>query len=133
MLDNEEIDKINILNASIKAMHLALSALKVKPKHIVVDGNRFKNYENIAHTTVVKGDGKYANIAAASVLAKTYRDDFMQKIHNEFPAYDWKTNKGYPTVKHRKAIAQKGTSPYHRLTFRLLPQQIKTRKIKKNA
>jgi ribonuclease HII len=144
MLDNEEIDKINILNASIKAMHLALSALKVKPKHIVVDGNRFKNYGNIAHTTVVKGDGKYANIAAASVLAKTYRDDFMQKIHNEFPAYDWKTNKGYPTVKHRKAIAQKGTSPYHRLTFRLLPQQmelpfeqhitqIKTRKIKKNA
>jgi ribonuclease HII len=144
MLDNEEIDKINILNASIKAMHLALAALKVKPKHIVVDGNRFKNYGNIAHTTVVKGDGKYANIAAASVLAKTYRDDFMQKIHNEFPAYDWKTNKGYPTVKHRKAIAEKGTSPYHRLTFRLLPQQmelpfeqhitqIKTRKIKKNA
>lgn len=144
MLDNEEIDKINILNASIKAMHLALSALKVKPKHIVVDGNRFKNYGNIAHTTVVKGDGKYANIAAASVLAKTYRDDFMQKIHNEFPAYDWKTNKGYPTIKHRKAIAEKGTSPYHRLTFRLLPQQmelpfeqyitqIKTRKIKKNA
>lgn len=144
MLDNEDIDKINILNASIKAMHLALAALKVKPKHIVVDGNRFKNYGNIAHTTVVKGDGKYANIAAASVLAKTYRDDYMQKIHNEFPAYDWKTNKGYPTVKHRKAIAEKGTSPYHRLTFRLLPQQmelpfeqhitqIKTRKIKKNA
>ena len=144
MIDNNEIDKINILNASIQAMHLALSKLVIKPKHIVIDGNRFKNFENIAHTTVVKGDGKYANIAAASILAKTYRDDFMQDIHNEFPDYDWKTNKGYPTLKHRKVIADKGTTPYHRLTFRLLPQQmelpfestkkvVKTPKIRKNA
>jgi ribonuclease HII len=144
MLDNHEIDRINILNASIKAMHLALSELTLKPLHIVVDGNRFKKFENIAHTTVVKGDGKYANIAAASILAKTYRDDYMLRIHEEYPLYDWKSNKGYPTIKHREAIAAKGTSPYHRLTFRLLPQQpelpfdqptqsIKTRKIKKNA
>lgn len=144
LLDNYEIDKINILNASIKAMHLALTKLKVKPQHIIIDGNRFKAFENIPHTTVVKGDGKYANIAAASVLAKTYRDDYMQNIHEEFPAYDWKTNKGYPTFKHRNAIAKNGASPYHRLTFKLLPQQMeipfepyklidKSRKIKKNA
>jgi ribonuclease HII len=144
MLTNDEIDKINILNASIKSMHLALAKLSVTPEHIVVDGNRFKNYKNIEHTTVVKGDGKYANIAAASILAKTYRDDFMQKIHEEFPVYDWKTNKGYPTIKHRKAIAENGVSPYHRLTFKLLAHQmeipfetyksnIKPRKIKKNA
>ena len=144
MLDNTEIDKINILNASIKAMHLALQQLKTKPQHIVIDGNRFKKFENIAHTTVVKGDGKYANIAAASVLAKTYRDDYMFKIHEEFPAYDWKTNKGYPTLKHRKVIAESGITPYHRVTFRLLAKQlelpfeqkkntIKSRKIKKNA
>lgn len=144
MLDNSEIDKINILNASIKAMHLALAQLKVKPQHIIIDGNRFKKYENITHTTVVKGDGKYANIAAASILAKTYRDDFMHKIDAEFPAYDWKTNKGYPTINHRKVIADKGISPYHRLTFKLLSQQmeipfepikkiVKSRKIKKNA
>lgn len=144
MLDNHEIDRINILNASILAMHHALAKLTVKPQHIVVDGNRFKRYEKIAHTTVVKGDGKYANIAAASVLAKTYRDDFMHQIHEEFPAFDWKKNKGYPTLKHREAIAVQGTTPYHRLTFRLLPEQIelpfeekimivKPRKIKKNA
>jgi ribonuclease HII len=144
MLDNVEIDKINILNASIKSMHLALNKLKIKPQHIIVDGNRFKKYENIAHTTVVKGDGKYANIAAASILAKTYRDDYMHKIHEEFPAYDWKTNKGYPTLRHRKVIAENGTTPYHRLTFRLLAKQlelpfeqkknsIKSRKIKKDA
>lgn len=144
MVDNHEIDQINILNASIKAMHLALAQLKVTPQHILVDGNRFKKYDKIAHTTVVKGDGKYANIAAASVLAKTYRDDFMQKINEEYPAYDWKTNKGYPTLKHRKVIAEKGTSPYHRLTFKLLPNQleipfeqhkaiVKSRKINKNA
>ena len=144
MLDNVEIDKINILNASIKSMHLALNKLKIKPQHIIIDGNRFKKYENIAHTTVVKGDGKYANIAAASILAKTYRDDYMHKIHEEFPAYDWKTNKGYPTLKHRKVIAEIGTTPYHRLTFRLLAKQlelpfeqkknsIKSRKIKKDA
>jgi ribonuclease HII len=143
MLDNHEIDKINILNASIKAMHLALNKLKIKPQHIVIDGNRFKKYKNIDHTTVVKGDGKFANIAAASILAKTYRDDYMQQIHEQFPAYDWKTNKGYPTIKHRKMIAEKGTTPYHRLTFRLLAKQlelpfeqkntIKSRKIKNNA
>jgi ribonuclease HII len=145
MVDNYEIDKINILNASIKAMHLALSKLKIKPQHIVIDGNRFKKYQNIDHTTVVKGDGKFANIAAASILAKTYRDDYMQQIHEEFLAYDWKTNKGYPTIKHRKVIAEKGTTPYHRLTFRLLAKQlelpfehknknfIKSRKIKNNA
>lgn len=145
VVDNYEIDKINILNASIKAMHLALSKLKIKPQHVVIDGNRFKKYQNIDHTTVVKGDGKFANIAAASILAKTYRDDYMQQIHEEFPAYDWKTNKGYPTIKHRKVIAEKGTTPYHRLTFRLLAKQlelpfehtnknfIKSRKIKNNA
>lgn len=144
MLDNIEIDKINILNASIKAMHVALSQLKIKPKHIVIDGNRFKKYEQIAHTTVVKGDGKFANIAAASILAKTYRDDYMFKIDQEFPIYDWKTNKGYPTLKHRKVIAENGISPYHRLSFRLLSAQmeipfeqqkniVKSRKIKKNA
>jgi len=145
MLDNFEIDKINILNASIKAMHLALNNLNITPKHIIIDGNRFKKYKQIDFTTVVKGDGKYANIAAASVLAKTYRDDYMVKIHEEFPAYDWKTNKGYPTLKHRKAIAEKGTTPFHRLTFRLLAKQleipfelkqnksIKSPKIKENA
>lgn len=145
MVDNYEIDKINILNASIKAMHLALSKLKIKPQHVVIDGNRFKKYQNIDHTTVVKGDGKFANIAAASILAKTYRDDYMQQIHEEFPAYDWKTNKGYPTIKHRKVIAEKGATPYHRLTFRLLAKQLElpfdpknknfivSRKIKNNA
>jgi ribonuclease HII len=144
MLDNIEIDQINILNASIKAMHLALNQLKIKPQHIVIDGNRFKKYKNIEHTTVVKGDGKYANIAAASILAKTYRDDYMLKLHEEFSAYDWKKNKGYPTLKHRKAIAEIGTTPYHRLSFKLLAKQlelpfeqkketIKSRKIKKNA
>lgn len=144
MLDNHEIDEINILNASINAMHLALAQLKIKPKHIVVDGNRFKKFNNIPHTTVVKGDGKFANIAAASVLAKTYRDDYMLKLDAEFPHYDWKTNKGYPTIKHRKAIAELGVTNYHRLTFRLLSPQmelpfepvkinVKPRKIKKNA
>ena len=144
MLDNHEIDRINILNASILAMHHALAKLTIMPQHIVVDGNRFKRYGKIAHTTVVKGDGKYANIAAASVLAKTYRDDFMHQIHEEFPAFEWKTNKGYPTLKHREAIASRGTTPYHRLTFRLLAEQtelpfeeqimiVKPRKIKKNA
>jgi ribonuclease HII len=144
MLDNIEIDQINILNASIKAMHLALDQLKINPQHIVIDGNRFKKYKNIEHTTVVKGDGKYANIAAASILAKTYRDDYMLKLHEEFSAYDWKKNKGYPTLKHRKAIAEIGTTPYHRLSFKLLAKQlelpfeqkketIKSRKIKKNA
>lgn len=144
MIDNHEIDQINILNASIKAMHKALSKLSIKPQHIIIDGNRFKKFENIAHTTVVKGDGKYANIAAASILAKTYRDDFMFQIHEAFPAYDWKKNKGYPTLKHREVIAAYGATPYHRITFRLLAKQlalpfdqkkniVKPSKIKKNA
>ncbi len=124
MIDNHEIDKINILNASILAMHKALDKLKTKPEHIVIDGNRFKQYNQIVHTTVVKGDSKYANIAAASVLAKTYRDDFMNKIHEKYPRYGWKQNKGYPTVKHRRAIAEYGITPYHRKTFSLLPKQM---------
>jgi Ribonuclease HII len=113
----EEIDKINILNASILAMHRAVDQLKVTPEHLLIDGNRFKQYKEIPHTTVVKGDGKYLSIAAASILAKTYRDDYMNRLHEEFPVYDWNNNKGYPTKKHRAGIAQHGTTPYHRMTF----------------
>jgi ribonuclease HII len=116
----EEIDKINILNASILAMHRAVAALKVRPEHLLIDGNRFKPFEEIPYTTVVKGDGKYLSIAAASVLAKTYRDDYMNGLHEEFPYYDWKGNKGYPTKKHREAIRLHGVSPYHRKSFNLL-------------
>lgn len=116
----EEIDRINILNASILAMHRAIDGLKLRPRHLLIDGNRFKPYHDLPHTTVVKGDGKYLSIAAASVLAKTYRDDYMNRLHQEFPYYDWDHNKGYPTPKHRAAIAEHGTTPYHRLTFRLL-------------
>ncbi len=116
----EEIDKINILNASILAMHRAVDQLKVTPEHLLIDGNRFKKYKEIPHTTVVKGDGKYLSIAAASILAKTYRDDYMNRLHQEFPVYDWDHNKGYPTKKHRAGIAQHGTTPYHRMTFNLL-------------
>lgn len=116
----EEIDKINILNASFLAMHRALDALKVRPEHLLIDGNRFRKYQDVAHTTVVKGDGKYMSIAAASILAKTYRDDYMQRLHEEFPVYDWNHNKGYPTRKHREAIRRYGESPYHRRTFNLL-------------
>ena len=105
----EEIDKINILNASFLAM-----------QHLLIDGNRFKKYRDLPHTTVVKGDGKYLSIAAASILAKTYRDDYMNRLHEEYPYYDWNHNKGYPTRKHRAAIAERGTTPYHRLTFNLL-------------
>jgi ribonuclease HII len=115
-----EIDKINILNASILAMHRAVDGLKVRPEYLLIDGNRFKPYQNLLHTTVVKGDGKYLSIAAASVLAKTYRDDYMMRLHEEFPAYDWNHNKGYPTPKHRAAIAAHGATPYHRRTFNLL-------------
>ena len=110
----EEIDKINILNASILAMHRALDALKVQPEAIIVDGNRFKPYNDVPYTTIVKGDGKYLSIAAASILAKTYRDDYMKTIAEEYPQYDWKSNKGYPTNKHRAAIKKYGISPYHR-------------------
>ncbi|MBF1489305.1 MAG: ribonuclease HII [Prevotella pallens] len=119
----EEIDKINILNASILAMHRALDALKVQPEAIIVDGNRFKPYKDVPYTTIVKGDGKYLSIAAASILAKTYRDDYMKTIAEEYPQYDWKSNKGYPTNKHRAAIKKYGISPYHRKSFTLLPPE----------
>ena len=119
----EEIDKINIVNASILAMHSALDALKVQPEAIIVDGNRFKPYNDVPYTTIVKGDGKYLSIAAASILAKTYRDDYMKTIAEEYPQYDWKSNKGYPTNKHRAAIKKYGISPYHRKSFTLLPPE----------
>ncbi len=116
----EEIDRINILKASFLAMHRAVDALCVRPQHLLIDGNRFVPYPNVSHTTVVKGDGKYLSIAAASILAKTYRDDYMNRLHEEYPCYDWKGNKGYPTKKHREAIREHGTTPYHRMTFNLL-------------
>lgn len=124
-VDQEKIDEINILNASILAMHKALDLLKTEPRFIIVDGNKFKKYKNIPHETIVKGDGKYLSIAAASVLAKTYRDDYMKKIHLEFSEYNWKQNKGYPTKEHRQAIRDHGATIHHRKTFRLLPQQLK--------
>ena len=123
-LDAPQIDEINILNASIKSMHLALDQLSVRPEFIIVDGNRFNPYNGIKYQTIVKGDGKYLSIAAASVLAKTFRDDFMVQIDKEFPQYNWAKNKGYTTVDHRAAIAQYGATPYHRRTFRLLDQQL---------
>ena len=116
----EEIDKINILNASILAMHRALDQLKVRPEAVIIDGNRFKPYQSLPHTTIVQGDGKYLSIAAASILAKTYRDDYMDKLAEEYPQYDWLSNKGYPTKKHREAIRQYGITPYHRKTFNML-------------
>ena len=116
----QEIDEVNILRASILAMHRALDGLSVRPQHVLVDGNRFTPYRDVPHTTVVKGDGKYLSIAAASILAKTYRDDYMLRLHGEFPGYGWDRNKGYPTRQHREAIAKYGTTPYHRLTFNLL-------------
>ena len=115
-----EIDKINILNASFLAMHRAIDQLSIRPQHLLIDGNRFNKYHDVPHTTVVKGDGKFLSIAAASILAKTYRDDYMNKLHEEYPMYDWKGNKGYPTKKHREAIAKYGTTPYPRMTFNLL-------------
>jgi len=121
----QEIDEINILNASFLAMHRAIDALKVVPQHLIIDGNRFKAYKNVPHHTVVKGDGKYLSIAAASVLAKTYRDDYMNALHNEFSVYGWDKNKGYPTKQHRKAIEQYGVSPYHRMSYRLTNDQLK--------
>lgn len=119
----DEIDQINILNASIMAMHKAVSYLSVTPSFISVDGNRFKPFGSIPHLTIVKGDGKYLNIAAASILAKTNRDKYMCQIHEEFPMYNWKQNKGYPTAEHREAIKKYGITKYHRKSFRLLPQQ----------
>ncbi len=120
IVDNHEIDQINILNASILAMHRALDQLKLRPQNIIVDGNRWKPYKDVPATTIVKGDGKYLSIAAASILAKTYRDDFMLRIHEEYPQYHWDKNKGYPAKVHRDAIRQYGTTPYHRMTFNLL-------------
>lgn len=116
----EEIDKINILNASFLAMHRALDQLTVRPEAIIVDGNRFKPYGKVPHTCIVKGDAKYLSIAAASILAKTYRDDYMDGLAEEYPQYDWKSNKGYPTKKHREAIRQYGVTPYHRMSYNLL-------------
>lgn len=120
-----EIDSINILNASFLAMHKSIDQFKSETKFIVVDGNRFKPYKDIPYQCIIKGDGKYMNIAAASVLAKTYRDAYMEKIHEEYPMYNWKQNKGYPTKQHREAIRQFGITKYHRKSFRLLPEQLK--------
>ncbi|MDG1397101.1 MAG: ribonuclease HII [Polaribacter sp.] len=121
----EEVDEINVLQASITGMHRAIDALKLIPEFIIVDGNKFKNYKNIPYKTIVKGDSKFQSIAAASVLAKTYRDEYMTKIHEEFPIYNWAKNKGYPTKEHRNAIRKFGANQYHRKTFKLLPEQLK--------
>ncbi len=119
----DEIDKINILNASILGMHRAIEKLKIKPEFIAVDGNRFKQFAEIPHICVVKGDSKYLHIAAASILAKTYRDEFMLKLHKDFEPYNWKKNKGYPTMEHREAIRNYGITTFHRKSFKLLPEQ----------
>ena len=121
----DEVDEINVLQASITGMHRAITELEILPEFIIVDGNKFKNYKEIPHETIVKGDAKYVSIAAASVLAKTYRDEYMEKIHQEFPMYNWQKNKGYPTKEHRNGIRKFGITQYHRKTFRLLPEQIK--------
>lgn len=115
----KEIDEMNILKASITAMHRAIDALAVRPEALIIDGNRFHPYHDIPHTTIVKGDGKYLSIAAASILAKTWRDDYMAKLHKEYPFYGWNHNAGYPTKEHRKGIEEHGTTPYHRMTFRM--------------
>lgn len=125
MVSNKKIDQINILNASFLAMNRAVKKLKIVPGHLLVDGNRFRPQTDIPYTCMVKGDGRFLSIAAASVLAKTWRDEFMEKIHGEFPQYGWNINKGYPTRKHREAIAHYGTTKYHRLSFRLLDDQLK--------
>lgn len=117
-VDNHGIDRINILNSSILAMHKAIDGLKIQPEHIIVDGNRFKPYKEIPHTTIVKGDGKYLSIAAASILAKTHRDELMMALDQEFPQYNWKKNKAYPTKQHKAAIKEFGLTPYHRITFK---------------
>ncbi len=123
-VDEKKIDEINILQASILAMHQSIEKLTITPEHIIVDGNKFKPYKEIPHTTIVKGDAKYMSIAAASILAKTYRDEYMEKLHQEFPMYDWNKNKGYPTKAHREAIQKFGSTCYHRTSFRLLPAQL---------
>lgn len=122
--DHEEIDRINILKASFLAMHRALEKLPCEPEFLLIDGNRFTPYRNVSHACIVKGDGAYASIAAASVLAKTYRDDFMNRIAQEYPIYAWHSNKGYPTIRHREAVLTHGFSPYHRRTFRVTDPQI---------
>ena len=124
VVSNSEIDRINILKASFLAMHRAVEQLKTVPQHLLIDGNRFTPYEGIPHTCVIKGDGKYLSIAAASVLAKTYRDDFMLEIHEKYPAYRWDKNKGYPTVEHRGALMRHGATPHHRMSFQLLEPQL---------
>ncbi len=121
---NEEIDRINILQASILAMHRAIDLLNVKPEHLIIDGNKFSKYQDVPFDCIVGGDGKYSSIAAASILAKTYRDDYMQQIHSEYPDYGWDQNKGYPTVKHRNVIKKIGASKYHRRSFKLFSTQI---------
>jgi ribonuclease HII len=123
-VDHEEIDRINILNASFKAMHLAIEQLKTKAKFLIIDGNRFNKYKRIPHKCIIKGDEEYASIAAASILAKTYRDDFMRNLHTDFPQYKWITNKGYATLEHRKAIEEFGITPYHRKSFTLTSNQL---------
>jgi ribonuclease HII len=124
VVSESEIDEINILNASFLAMHRALDQLTIRPTRLLIDGNRFRKYQEIEHHCIIKGDGKMSAIAAASVLAKTYRDEWMMRLDKEFPTFGWKTNKGYPTPAHRKAIASEGASPYHRMTFALLPRQL---------
>ncbi len=124
-IHHEEVDELNVLQASITGMHRSIEQLNVIPEFIIVDGNKFRPYKEIPHKTIVKGDAKFMSIAAASVLAKTYRDEYMEKIHQEFPQYNWKKNKGYPTKEHREAIRQFGITPYHRKTFKLLPEQLK--------
>jgi ribonuclease HII len=124
MVDNTEIDRINILKASFKAMHLAIDMLKKRPSFLLIDGNRFEPYKKIKHQCIVEGDGKYASIAAASILAKTYRDAYMTKLDEEFPFYNWKKNKGYGTEEHRNAIKEHGLCKYHRMSFRLIPEQL---------
>ncbi|CAA0247964.1 Ribonuclease HII [Tenacibaculum maritimum] len=123
-IHEKEVDSLNVLQASITGMHRAISDLQISPEFIIVDGNKFKPYKEIPHETIVKGDAKYLSIAAASILAKTYRDDYMEQLHEEFPQYNWKQNKGYPTKQHRNAIREFGITQYHRKTFKLLPEQL---------
>jgi ribonuclease HII len=123
-VDESKIDELNILNASIFAMHQAIAGLSIQPEWLLIDGNRFHSYLNIPHSCIIKGDGKFQSIAAASILAKTFRDDFMLKLDEEFPAYNWKKNMGYPTQEHREAIYKFGATKHHRMTFKLLPGPI---------
>jgi len=125
MVDAKEIDEINILNASFEAMHRALDRIQLHPSHLLIDGNRFRSYAKITHTCIVKGDGMYASIAAASILAKTHRDEYMEALHQEYPLYGWNKNRGYPTRSHRQAVHRHGPTPYHRRSFRLLDEQMR--------